>query len=144
MFVSCSNRVKKTGRCRCVGWIRQRVVVSSAVFRRTGLTPERNAELGDKCEFTLHLPKDYRTREILAFFGRIKRAVGERVTIGAWSSGFQTDGRAVSVEVEFGKQAAVCRTDPGYAYAAHRAALRMLGFESERRIFRAPVRQRFG
>jgi AraC family transcriptional regulator of adaptative response / DNA-3-methyladenine glycosylase II len=102
---------------------------------RTGLTPGAYAELGDKCEFTLHLPKDYRTREILAFFGRDKEGVGERVTDRSLVKCFQTDGRAVSVEVEFGKQAAVCRTDPGYAYAAHRAALRMLGFESDAASF---------
>jgi len=98
---------------------------------RTGLTPAAYAALGDAEEFTLKLPKDYRTREILAFFGRDKEGVSERVGEHGFCKCFESEGRAVAVEVEFGRQAARCRTDAGCAYQAHHAVLRMLGFESD-------------
>jgi AraC family transcriptional regulator of adaptative response / DNA-3-methyladenine glycosylase II len=102
---------------------------------RTGLTPAAYAALRDANEFTLKLPKDYRTREVLAFFGRDKESVSERVGANGFSKCFEVEGRAVVVEVEFGKQSARCRTDAGYAYAAHHAVLRMLGFESDAAAF---------
>ncbi len=102
---------------------------------RTGLTPAAYAALGNAREFTLRLPPDYRTREILAFFGRDKESVSERVTPNGITKCFEVDGRAVAVEVEFSKNAAICRTDAGCAYAAHRAVARMLGFDSDAGAF---------
>jgi AraC family transcriptional regulator, regulatory protein of adaptative response / DNA-3-methyladenine glycosylase II len=102
---------------------------------RTGLTPAAYASLRDASEFTLKLPKDYRTREILAFFGRDQEGVSERVGAHGFSKCFEVDGCAVVVEVEFGKHSAQCRTDAGFAYAAHDAVLRMLGFESDAAAF---------
>ena len=98
---------------------------------RTGLTPASYAALRGVNEFTLKLPKDYRTREVLAFFGRDREGVSEH----GFSKCFEVGGRAITVEVEFGKQSARCRTDAGYAYAAHHAVLRMLGFESDAAAF---------
>jgi AraC family transcriptional regulator, regulatory protein of adaptative response / DNA-3-methyladenine glycosylase II len=98
---------------------------------RTGVTPAAYSALGSAREFTLRLPADYRTREILAFFGRDKESVSERVTSGGFTKCFDLDGRAAAVEVEFGKNTAVCRTDAGCSYAAHRAVARMLGFDSD-------------
>jgi len=102
---------------------------------RTGLTPSAYASLGDIQEFTLKLPRDYRTREILAFFGRDKEGVSERVGAHGFAKCFEVEGRTLVVEVEFGKQSAACRTDAGFAYAAHHAVLRMLGFESDAAAF---------
>jgi AraC family transcriptional regulator of adaptative response / DNA-3-methyladenine glycosylase II len=102
---------------------------------RTGLTPAAYVALRDASEFTLKLPKDYRTREVLAFFGRDKEGVSERVGAQGFSKCFEVEGRAVVVEVEFSKQSANCRTDAGYAYAVHHAVLRMLGFESDAAAF---------
>ncbi len=102
---------------------------------RTGLTPAAYASLGKMREFTLRLPPAYRTQEILAFFGRDKESVSERVTSHGFTKCFQVDGQAVAVEVEFAKNAVICRTDLGYAYPAHRAASRMLGFDSDAAAF---------
>lgn len=102
---------------------------------RTGLTPAAYAALGDACEFTLKLPADYRTREILAFFGRDKEEISERVGAHGFSKCFEVEGRAVAVEVEFSGTSARCLTDAGYASAAHGAVLRMLGFESDAAAF---------
>ena len=98
---------------------------------RTGLTPVAYAMLGGAREFALRLPKDYRTRETLDFFGRDKQSVSERVHGRGFTKCFEVGGRAVAVEVEFGRQSAICRTDAGCAYAAHRAVWRMLGLDSD-------------
>ncbi len=98
---------------------------------RTGLTPAAYAALGSTNEFTLRLPNGYRTCEILSFFGRDAEAVSERVTADGFTKCFEVDGRAIAVEVVFRGNAAVCRTDPGEGYAAHRAVRRMLGFDSD-------------
>lgn len=102
---------------------------------RTGLTPAAYAAIGGAREFALRLPADYRTREILAFFGRDKESVSERVTSNGFTKCFDVDGRATAVEVEFAKYTAICRTDVGCGYAAHSAAARMLGFDSDAAAF---------
>jgi AraC family transcriptional regulator of adaptative response / DNA-3-methyladenine glycosylase II len=102
---------------------------------RTGLTPAAYAALGSMREFAIHLPADYRTREVLAFFGRDKKGMSEHVSSDGFVKCFEAGGQAVVVEVEFRGQSAICRTDAGCAYAAHRAVLRMLGFESDAAAF---------
>ena len=102
---------------------------------RTGLTPAAYASLKDATEFTLRLPTDYRTREILDFFGRDRQSVSERVNPDGFSKCFDSDGRAITVEVVFGRHEAICRTDAGCAFAAHRAVRRMLGFDSDAAAF---------
>lgn len=102
---------------------------------RTGLTPAAYAALGAASQFTLRLPTDYRTREVLDFFGRDKESVSERVSSHGFTKCFDVDGRAVSVEVDFAKTSAICQTDTNCSYAAHRAVRRMLGFESDAAAF---------
>jgi len=102
---------------------------------RTGLTPAAYAALGGVSRFTLRLPDHYRTREILDFFGRDKEGVSERVTPDGFTKCFDVSGRAASVQVQFRKNEAICETDAGDSYAAHRAVRRMLGFESDAAAF---------
>jgi AraC family transcriptional regulator of adaptative response / DNA-3-methyladenine glycosylase II len=102
---------------------------------RMGLTPAVYADLDGAREFTLRLPKDYRVRETLDFFGRDKQAVSERVHANGFTKCFESNDRAVAVDVEFGRHVAICRTDADCAYAAHRAVRRMLGFESDAAAF---------
>jgi AraC family transcriptional regulator of adaptative response / DNA-3-methyladenine glycosylase II len=97
----------------------------------TGMTPAEYGGLGAQREFTLRLPADYREREILDFFGRDKEGDSERVRLHGFAKCFESGGRTVAVDVEFGERAAICRTDPGCGFAAHRAIRRMLGFESD-------------
>ena len=106
---------------------------------RTGLTPAAFAALGDASEFTLQLPRDYRTQEILAFFSRDKEGVSERVGATGFAKCFESEGHAIHVEVSFAKHSATCRTDRGHAWPAHHAVLRMLGFESDAAAFERQV-----
>src|SRR6185437_7074551 len=84
---------------------------------RTGLTPAEYAALRAASEFTLRLPADYRSREILDFFGRDKESVSERVRENGFTKCFETSGRTIgrviAVDVEFRDGAAVCKTDAG-------------------------------
>ncbi len=102
---------------------------------RTGMTPAAYAALGERTQFEIHLPECYRTREILAFFGRDAAAVSERVHSNGFTKCFEAEARAVAVEIVFQGDTAVCSTDAGAGYAAHRAALRMLGLESDAASF---------
>jgi AraC family transcriptional regulator of adaptative response / DNA-3-methyladenine glycosylase II len=98
---------------------------------RTGLTPAVYSALGRMREFTLVLPKDYRTRETLDFFGRDREGISERVHPGGFTKCFEAGDRTISVEVEFWRNSAICRTDEDCSYAAHRAVWRMLGLDSD-------------
>ena len=98
---------------------------------RTGMTPAAWSTLASESEFTLRLPPGYRTREILAFFGRDRESVSERVREDGFTKCFESGGRLVVVDISFQGNLAICRTDPGCGYAAHRAAIRMLGLDSD-------------
>jgi 3-methyladenine DNA glycosylase/8-oxoguanine DNA glycosylase len=99
------------------------------------MTPAAYASLGQAGRFTLRLPKNYRMREVLDFFGRDKAGVSERVSANGFAKCFEAGGRVIAVEAEFSGEFAVCHTDPGCGYAAHRAVRRMLGFESDSEAF---------
>ncbi len=101
----------------------------------TGLTPAAYAALAHTNKFTLRLPTGYRTREILAFFGRDCESIAERVRPDGFTKCFESNGRAIAVDIAFGHDTASCTTDPGYAFQAHRAALRMLGLDSDAASF---------
>jgi len=107
---------------------------------RTGMTPAAWSMLaapGGAREFTLSLPKDYRPRETLGFFGRDRESVSERVDFNRFTFAkcFEVGGRAIAVEVEFAQNSALCRTDEEYGFAAHRAVWRMLGLDSDAAAF---------
>lgn len=102
---------------------------------RTGLTPAAFAALKDKAEFVIRLPKGYRRREVLDFFGRDQAAVSERVGENSIEKSFEADGAAALIAIRFTGNNALCATDPGHAFAAHRAVLRILGFESDSSAF---------
>ncbi len=102
---------------------------------RTGVTPAAYAALRTESSFTVRLPADYRIREVLDFFGRDKESISERVASNGFTKCFEADGETVAVHVEFTKDSAICKTDPGCSFAAHRAVRRMLGFESDAAAF---------
>jgi AraC family transcriptional regulator of adaptative response / DNA-3-methyladenine glycosylase II len=101
----------------------------------TGLTPAAWSNLERTNCFVLRLPKGYRKREILDFFGRDRESVSERVRGDGFTKCFEVDGKAIAVDIVFSGGTAVCSTDRGCCYAAHRAVVRMLGLDSDAASF---------
>jgi AraC family transcriptional regulator of adaptative response / DNA-3-methyladenine glycosylase II len=101
----------------------------------TGLTPAAWSLLGRENCFALRLPKGYRKREILDFFGRDKESISERVRSDGLTKCFEADGKPIAVDITFSGPTAVCSTDEGSSYAAHRAVVRMLGLGSDAESF---------
>ncbi len=102
---------------------------------KTGMTPAAYAGLREKGEFRVQLPEDYRSRETLGFFGRDRESISERVLESGFEKCFEANGHAIEVAVHFGNGEAICRTDAGFAWHAHRAVVRMLGLESDTKSF---------
>jgi AraC family transcriptional regulator of adaptative response / DNA-3-methyladenine glycosylase II len=98
---------------------------------RTGMTPGAYAALRDAREFTLRLPAEYRIREVLDFYGRDPRSVSEKVSPTGLSKAMLIDGKAALVEISFARESAAVRVDGGNSFAAHKAAVRMLGIDSD-------------
>jgi AraC family transcriptional regulator of adaptative response / DNA-3-methyladenine glycosylase II len=108
---------------------------------RTGLTPGGYADLRDAREFVLRLPAGYRFREVLDFYGRDPESVSEQVFANGFRKAVTIDGRAGLIEISFKKDSLkkdspkndslVVQVDGGTAFAAHRAAVRMLGLDSD-------------
>jgi AraC family transcriptional regulator of adaptative response / DNA-3-methyladenine glycosylase II len=96
---------------------------------RTGLTPGGYAGLAR--EFVLRLPAGYRVREVLDFYGRDPSSVSEKVFANGLQKALLIGGEASLVEISFGGDSALVRTDGGNAFAAHRAVVRMLGMDAD-------------
>jgi len=98
---------------------------------RTGLTPASFARLGGETEFTVRLPARYRIQEALAFQGRDTCSPSEVVTTTGFRKCLAIDGKPALISISIEDGIAVCRTDAGNAFAAHTAAIRMLGFDCD-------------
>lgn len=98
---------------------------------RTGLTPGVYAGLGRASEFILRLPRRYRFREVLDFYGRDPLSVSEQVSPNGLKKALLIDCKPALIEIVFDGSGAVCRMDGGNPYEAHRAVVRMLGMESD-------------
>lgn len=96
---------------------------------RTGLTPAAYARLGR--EFRLRLPARYRIKEALAFQGRDPGSPSEMVTATGFRKCVEIDGKPAIVNMSIEDGAAVCQTDASNAFAAHLAAIRMMGFDCD-------------
>jgi AraC family transcriptional regulator, regulatory protein of adaptative response / DNA-3-methyladenine glycosylase II len=98
---------------------------------RTGMTPGAYAGLRTAHCFELRLPSGYRFREVLDFYGRDPHSASEQVVANGLKKALLVDGETVLIEVMFsGDVAAVC-VDGGNRFQAHRAVVRMLGFEAD-------------
>jgi len=80
--------------------------------------------------FTLPLPQGYRRKQILDFYARDPRSVGERVEHDLLDKCILVGGLPALLEIRFEDNAAICQTDATDAAAARRAAVRMLGIDS--------------
>jgi AraC family transcriptional regulator of adaptative response / DNA-3-methyladenine glycosylase II len=98
---------------------------------RTGLTPGAYAGLGQVGDFVLHLPPGYRCREVLDFYGRDPLSVSEQVLAGGFRKALLIDGQPSLVEISFNEDTASVHVDGGNSFRAHRAAVRMLGIDSD-------------
>jgi len=98
---------------------------------RTGLTPGAYAGLHNTREFTLRLPTEYRIREILDFYGRDPLSVSERVSPTGLQKALLIDRRPSLIEISFEGDSARVKVDAPDVFAAHRAAVRMLGIDSD-------------
>jgi len=98
---------------------------------RTGLTPGMYAGLGNTREFVLRLPAGYRFQEVLDFYGRDPLSVSECVFAGGLKKALLIDGQASLVGISFEGNTAIVHVDAGNSFAAHRAAVRMLGIDSD-------------
>jgi AraC family transcriptional regulator of adaptative response / DNA-3-methyladenine glycosylase II len=98
---------------------------------RTGLTPAAFARLGRESEFRLRLPARYRIQETLAFQGRDPASPSEAVTATGFRKCLEIDGKPAVVNISIEDGIAICRTDAGNVFAAHAAAIRMLGFDCD-------------
>jgi AraC family transcriptional regulator of adaptative response / DNA-3-methyladenine glycosylase II len=98
---------------------------------RTGLTPGVYAGLGHDREFALRLPAGFRSQEVLGFYGRDPMSVSEQVFSGGLKKAILIDGEASLIEVSFQREFALIRVDGGNSFEAHRAAVRMLGIDSD-------------
>jgi AraC family transcriptional regulator of adaptative response / DNA-3-methyladenine glycosylase II len=95
---------------------------------RTGLTPASFARLGGETEFTLRLPPRYRIQETIAFQGRDPSSSSETVTATGFRKCVEIDGKPAVISISIENGIALCRTDATDVFAAHAAAIRMLGF----------------
>jgi AraC family transcriptional regulator, regulatory protein of adaptative response / DNA-3-methyladenine glycosylase II len=102
---------------------------------RTGLTPGEYADLAHRNEFHLRLPVGFRKQEVLAFYGRDRQSISERITPSGLQKVILIDGKPSLVEITFNTQTATIRTDMAPAFGAHRAAVRMLGLQSDSLAF---------
>jgi AraC family transcriptional regulator, regulatory protein of adaptative response / DNA-3-methyladenine glycosylase II len=98
---------------------------------RTGLTPGAYADLATAREFRLRLPSGYRTSEVLDFYGRDPLSVSERVSASGLQKAILIDGQPALIEILFEGECATVRVDGPHSFAAHRAAVRMLGIDSD-------------
>ena len=98
---------------------------------RTGLTPVSFARLGRETEFALRLPPRYRIQETIAFQGRDPGSLSETVTATGFRKCVEIDGRPAVISISIEKGIALCHTDATDVFAAHAAAVRMLGFDCD-------------
>ncbi|MDQ1472464.1 MAG: AraC family transcriptional regulator [Bryobacterales bacterium] len=98
---------------------------------RTGLTPGTYAALPGSSSFVLRLPAAYRFRTVLDFYGRDTESVSESVLESSLRKCFMLEGRPVVVNIRFTGGTAVCDSDSLDGYGVHRAAVRMLGLDSD-------------
>src|SRR6185437_7158659 len=98
---------------------------------RTGLTPMAYARLGRESEFRLRLPARYRIQETLAFQGRDPASPSESVGGTGFRKCISVDGKPAILDVSVNGGTAICHTDANDVFAAHGAAIRMLGFDSD-------------
>jgi 3-methyladenine DNA glycosylase/8-oxoguanine DNA glycosylase len=98
---------------------------------RTGLTPGAYAGLHGAAAFTLRLPAGYRFRTVLDFYGRDRESVSESVSGDGLRKCFLAGEDPALLELRFCGDAAICQTDARDTFAAHTAAVRVLGIDSD-------------
>jgi AraC family transcriptional regulator, regulatory protein of adaptative response / DNA-3-methyladenine glycosylase II len=102
---------------------------------RTGLTPGAYAALNGTSSFALRLPPRYRIRTVLDFYGRDAESVSESVTADGVKKCFLAEDRPAVLDVRFSGDRAVCASDSPDGFAAHNAAVRVLGLDSDATAF---------
>lgn len=113
---------------------------------RVGMTPDAYRRLAREGEFALRLPPDYRGEEFFAFHGRDDQGAGERLAGRRLQKALVLAGAPVVLEIELDRQRARCRVEgavpgDGSAFAAHAAAIRMLGLDIDPAPFEARARR---
>ncbi|MES1262693.1 MAG: helix-turn-helix domain-containing protein [Acidobacteriota bacterium] len=98
---------------------------------RTGLTPGAYAALPAAGVFTLRLPAGYRFRTVLDFYGRDRESTSESVSEDGLRKCFLVGGDPALLELRFTGDTAICQTDAPDIFAAHAAAVRILGIDSD-------------
>ena len=117
-------------------------------FRKlTGMSPRRYRELRRGRDFTLGLPPDYRTEDILRVHGRDPDSPTERVEGRSLSRTVRLEGRPALLHLTFQRRQVQGRVEPtgrlgaaGMAQA-HRSAWRLLGGGSEPDAFEQRARR---
>lgn len=98
---------------------------------RTGMTPRAYAGLRDAREFVVRLPAGYRAREVFDFYGRDPRSVSEQIAGDRLRKAVVICGEAALIEILLEPGRAAVRVDGANGFGAHRAAVRMLGLDSD-------------
>ena len=115
---------------------------SESVFHRqflalTRMTPGAWRALAGARVFLLHLPQEFRSKEILAYHGRDSEGICERVDGNRIFKALQTEDGPAILEIALEDDAAWCRVHGGHSFGPgamesfHRASLRMLGLAGE-------------
>jgi AraC family transcriptional regulator of adaptative response / DNA-3-methyladenine glycosylase II len=115
-------------------------------FRKyTALSAGRYRRLPEQPEFTLTLPDDYPIGRILAYLGRDRASLTERVEGSTWTGAYRLGAGAVVARVTFEPGAAHCRVvvpsalDAEAAALVHERILATLGLTSDPLRFEAQV-----
>ncbi len=98
---------------------------------RTGMTPGGYAALRDAHQFALRLPAGYRMQEVLDFYGRDPQSVSEQIVGDGLKKAVLICVAPALIEIAFEPGRAAVRVDGADGFQAHRAAVRMLGLESD-------------
>ena len=99
---------------------------------KTGLTPGAYAGLGSGGgQFSIRLPGGYRTRTILDFYGRDTESSSESVSKDGVRKCILAGDKPAILDLRFAGETVSCHTDAADPYAAHAAAVRMLGLDSD-------------
>ncbi|MFN7957866.1 MAG: Ada metal-binding domain-containing protein [Holophagaceae bacterium] len=110
-----------------------------AFRRQTGLSPGAFRTMLGSNHFTLPLPAGLRVQDVLAFHGRDGQSVSERVEGRRLLKAFLCGDRPSVLSLEFREQAVGVSLQgadgPEAMAAAHRAALRMLGWQGDPAAF---------
>lgn len=98
---------------------------------RTGMTPGGYAGLRNASRFTVRMPAGYRTQEVLDFYGRDGQSVSEQIVGEGLKKAVLIRDAPALIEITFEEGRAAVFVDGADAFRAHRAAVRMLGLDSD-------------